>query len=480
MSESVAQKTARTSLWSGVERFANLGVNFIVQLILARMLMPSDFGVVAMMTVFIGICQAISESGITNALIRKQDCNQRDFSTAFYVSFALSIILYFILFHVAPLIAQFYKMPLITALLRVYALVFFFEALRIVQYARLCKRLEFKIIAKISSISVFVSGIIGLLTAYAGMGAWALIGQLLSASIIYFIMITIHERWIPDRCFDKQAFRYLWGFGSKMLLTGIISRIYGNIYSLVIGRYYNPTILGYFNNGQRYGQFYPYLVESVFARNSLPIFAEYQSNRVQLSNIYRKYIRLVSLLTFPACLLLVLLARPLVVILLTEKWLGVVPYLQLFAVAALLVPANTINLNILQAMGRTDLTLIAEIVKKSIGFVFVFFLVQFGPMWLAVGSGIMALFAYCVNAYCAKIVLKLSIITQIKDVLDIFLSSMATAIFVYFLNISSSFLCIIVNSLIYFIIYFALIKYVVKEELVNQISVMLKKLNYRR
>ena len=482
MAESVAQKTVKTSLWSGIERFANLGVNLVVQLILARLLTPSDFGVVAMMMVFIGICQAISECGITNALIRKLDCNQRDYSTAFYVNLALSLILYLILFATAPLIAKFYKMPAVTVLLRTYALVFFFEALRIVQYAKLCKHLEFNTIAKISTASVFVSGLLGLFIAYAGMGAWALVGQLLSASIIYFILITIRERWIPDRCFDKQSFEYLWGFGSKMLLTGIISRIYSNIYSLVIGRYYNPTILGYFNNGQRYGQFYPYLIESVFVRNSLPIFAEYQSNQLQLCNIYRKYVRLVSLLTFPACFLLFLLAQPLVVLVLTEKWLGAVPYIQVFSLAALLVPANTINLNILQVMGRTDLTLKAEVFKKTIGFIVVFLFVRYGPMWLAIGSSIVAFISYYVNAYCAKIVLKLSLLTQIRDIYGILLSSVFAAIIVYFLNVFDidAYIYILVCSLSYLIIYFATIKYLLNEELINQILVMIKEVISRR
>jgi len=482
MTESVAQKTARTSLWSGVERFANLGVNLVVQLILARLLSPSDFGVVAMMTVFIGICQAISECGITNALIRKLDCNQRVYSTAFFVNVVLSIVLYFILFITAPLIAQFYKMPPVTILLRAYALVFFFEALRIVQYVKLCKRLEFKTIAKISSASVFTSGLLGLFIAYAGLGAWALVGQLLSASIIYYILITIREKWLPDRCFDKHAFRYLWGFGSKMLLTGIISRIYSNIYSLVIGRYYNPTVLGYFNNGQRYGQFYPYLIESVFVRNSLPIFAEHQTNQLQLCNIYRKYIRLVSLLTFPACFLLILLAQPIVVLLLTEKWLEAVPYVQIFSLTAILVPANTINLNILQVMGRTDLTLKAEVVKKAIGFVVVFLLVKYGPMWLAIGSGILAFVSYYVNAYCAKIVLQLSLITQIKDILGILLSSVFAAIITYCIKTIyvDTYTCIFICFLSYIVIYMAIIKYLLKEELLNQIQVMIKEKIQRR
>ena len=472
----VAEKTIKTSFWSGIERFANLGVNLLVQLLLARILTPSDFGVVAMMTVFVGISQAVSECGFTNALIRKRDCNQRDYSTAFYVNFGLSIILYAILFVSAPYIASFYKMPLVKSLLRVYAFVFIFEALRIVQYSKLCKRLDFKTIARISSLSVFLSGVIGVVMAYMNMGTWALVGQLLSASVIYFLLIAVKEKWMPTKCFDKESFRYLWGFGSKMLLTGIISRLYSNINSLVIGRFYNSSVLGIFNNGQRYGLFYPNLIDNVFVKNSLPIMADLQDNKTRLCEVYRKFVQLVSFVTFPACMVIVVLAKPIVVLLLTEKWVGAVPYLQLFALTALYIPANSINLNVLQVMGRTDLTLKAEIVKKSIGFIVVFALVSFGPLYLAIGSSMLCLFANYVNLYCAKIVLGLSMRQQISDLGGIFLSSIVCAILAFFvtlLNIDYT-LQILCGCVVSIFAYVVIIHYFTHYELFSQLLTIMQ------
>lgn len=474
--ESVASKTARTSLWAAIERFANLGVNLLVQLVLARLLTPSDFGVVAMMTVFIGISQAVSECGMTNALIRKQDCSQSDYSTAFFLNFGISVVLYLILFFVAPIISSFYHMPMICSLLRVYAWVFILESLRIVQYAKLCKRLKFDTIAKISSASVFLSGIISVSMAYWGGGVWALIAQMLLSAFFYLLFISMVGRWLPDFHFDVNSFRYLWGFGSKMLLTGIISRIYSNIYSLIIGRFYNANVLGLFNNGQRYGFFYPSLIENIFVRNSLPIFSEYQDSPALLCDLYRKFIRLVSFLSFPICLLTIAMAKPIIILLLTEKWVDATIYLQIFASTALLTPANSINLNILQVKGRTDLTLKAEIIKKSVGFVLIFMTVMLGPIYLALTSCFISLFAFCVNGYCAKIVLGVRFFLQIKDLIGIFAASAFSAALscvVLFFNMSS-FMQILSSFIICSLIYIFTTKYILKLEVYNQVKLLFR------
>lgn len=481
--ENVAKTTANTSFWSAVERFANMGVNLSVQLVLARLLTPSDFGIVAMMTVFIGISQSVSECGVTNALIRKSDCNQEDYSTAFYLNLSISLILYVVLFITSPLIANYYNMPMIKDLLRVYSLVFIFEAVRIVQYSRLCKKMEFRVIARISASSVLLSGIIGVTMAYSGYGVWSLVFQMLSASFLYLVFLIFKERWFPDISFKKESFLYLWGFGSKMLLTGIISRIYLNINSLVIGRLYNSNILGLFNNGQRYGLFYPNLVDSIFVRNSLPILSMIQDDNMRLCVIYRRFVRLVSFVTFPICLLIVVLAKPIIIILLTEKWMGATIYLQLFAATALLIPANSINLNILQVKARTDLTLKAEVVKKGAGFILVFLVASSGPIYLAITSSFLALFSYYINVKCAKKVLGLSIRDQMSDFYGIFISSMISAIFVffitYFLKINNIQM-IIVGFSSGCLIYYILTRYIFKFDEYDKIGMIIKDLKNRK
>lgn len=476
MLESVTQKTVKTSFWTAIERFSNLGINLIVQLLLARMLAPADFGVIAMLTVFIGISQAVSECGVTNALIRKKNCTQNDYSTAFYLNVGISLLLYFIIFIVSPYISEFYSMPIVEKLLKVYSFVFILEALRIVQYSKLCKNLNFKSIGIISSISVFMSGLIGVGMAWKGFGAWALVTQILSAALFYLIFIQCKVRWYPSFCFDRQSFKYLWNFGSKMLLTGIISRVYSNIYNLVIGKAFSPAILGVFNNGQKYAQFYPNLIDSIFVKNSLPILSEFQDNNERLENLYRKFIQLVCFLTFPICFIVFALAKPIIILLFTEKWIDAVPYLQIFAITALLIPANSINLNMLQVKGRTDYTLKAEIFKKGLGFVLVFALLPLGPFYLAVGSSIMGVIAYVVNVYYARKLLGLSVIQQAKDIGGIFVSSIIPmAVILCMKNFMIGDIWILTCcSLVFLVLYMGLAKYIIHVPICNHLWKIVK------
>lgn len=478
MKESVSQKTAKTSFWTAIERFSNLGINLIVQLLLARMLNPSDFGVIAMMTVFIGISQAVSECGVTNALIRKKDCSQQDYSTAFYLNLGISIVLYIIIYILSPYISAFYNMPIVEKLLKVYSLVFILEALRIVQYSKLCKKLDFKSIGIISSSSVFISGLIGLGLAWEGYGAWALIMQVLSAAFFYLFLIQFKVKWYPNFCFDKQSFKYLWEFGSKMLLTGIISRVYSNIYNLVIGKAFSSATLGLFNNGQKYAQFYPNLVDSIFVKNSLPILSEFQDNDERLRDLYRKYIQLVCFLTFPVCFVVFALAEPIIIILFTEKWIEAVPYLKIFAITALLIPANSINLNMLQVKGRTDYTLKAEVLKKGVGFLLVFLLIPLGPFFLAIGSSIISVVAYAVNVYYAKKLLGLSIIQQTKDIGEILISSILPLLVILYLKkyIVSDSLTLIYCSLVFLVLFCFMAKFIVHIPVFDQIVNVIKKI----
>lgn len=473
---SVSEKTARSSFWTAIERFSTLGVSMFVQIILARLLMPSDYGAIAMLTVFIGISQAITESGMTNALIRKQDCTEQDYSTAFFLNTGISIVLYLILYITAPFISDFYKMPILCPALRVYSFVFVFDGLKIVQYSKLAKALDFKSIAIVSSVSVAVSGLIGVLFAYVNFGVWALVAQVVSASFIYSIALYVRLKWLPTMSFNKDSFQYLWGFGSKMLLTGIISRIYSNIYNLVIGRFFTSSVLGVFNNGHKYANFYPALIDSIFIRNSLPIFSEYQDDGERLSELYAKFVRLVMFLTFPVCVLLFHLAKPLVLIVFTEKWIGMVPYLQIFAITALLIPANNISLNMMQVKGRTDLTLKAEIIKKTIGLLTVFALIPFGPIILAIGSSCITLFAYIINVYYARKVIGLSVKKQISDILQILIASLTSVIPVCFIDMME--LSVIINILlslfIYSLMYFLISYYVMHNEIYVPLILLVK------
>lgn len=478
MSNTIANKTMRTSFWGAIEKVTNMGTHFIVTLLLARLLCPEDYGIIAMLTVFIAISQQIIECGFSNALIRKQDCSTVDYSTAFFFNISISIAIYLVLFLCAPLLASFYDMPLITDVLRVYGITLILDSFRLVQYSMLVKGLEFKNIAKISSISVAVSGVVGIVAAYLGLGVWALVIQTISNSLLYLILVFLSIRWIPILVFSKESFKYLWGFGSKMLLTGIISSIYSNIYSLVIGKVYSSKELGIFNRGQNTASIIPGVVQSVFNRNSLPILSELQNDNEKLISVYRKFISIVSFITFPCVLLLCVLAKPFVYAILTEKWAEAIVYIQIFSITAILAPANFINLNLLQVKGRTDLTLKAEIIKKSIGLIMVFALMSFGPLVLAIGSSLFNIFTYSINLYYAKKLTSLKYSSQLKDMSPYFFASIVSAICVYItiIFVENYFVQLILGGLEGMLIYFFITKYIFKIDLYNKFkSTVLRK-----
>ena len=431
--ESVVHKTARTSIWGGIEKISTLGVSFVVSLVLARLLSPADYGAIAMLTVFLAIAEQFITCGFGNALIRKPDCTHTDYSTAFYFNLAVSLICYAVLFFTAPLIASFYKMDILCPVLRVSGLTLPIGAFRLVQNAILTKTLKAEKSALVQLCSAVLSGGIGIYLAYKGFGVWSLVAQQVSAGVVTCCILWVASEWYPRWEFSLESLKYLWNFGSKMLVTGIISSVYANIYSIVIGKWYDGATLGIFNRGQRFARIIPEVTESALAKNSLPILSQLQDDNERLVHVYREFIKLSCFIAFPAVCLTSLLAEPFVRLVLTEKWMDSVIYIQIFALTALFFPANSVNLNLLQTYGRSDYTLKAEIIKKSIGLATVFILLPYGPLYLAAGSCAMDILALVVNAYFAKRLSGLPYCLQLLDILPAFVCTVLMALAVFFL-----------------------------------------------
>lgn len=475
--ETVSHKTARTAFWSGIEKAVNMGTQFVVTLILARLLLPEDYGAIAMLTVFIGVAERMVESGVSNALIRKMDCSQVDYSTGFYFNLMMSLGLYCVLFFIAPLISDFYNIPILCNVLRVYGVLVIANALTLVQYSMLSKNLEFKKLAKIKSVSVILSGIIGVGCAYYGLGVWALVAQGLSSSVLYAFSMSLNTRWMPSFVFSKESFRYLWNFGSKMLLTGIIGSLYANIYSLVIGKVYDSRSLGLFNRGQYTANVPTGVLESVFIRSSLPILSELQNDNQRLVDVYRKFVVLVAFVSFPICFLLAALATPFVQVVLTDKWIDSVIYIQIFAMSAVVAAPNILNLNLFQVKGRSDITLKAEIIKKSMGVLVVFLLLPFGPLILAIGASIFNIVGYSVNLYYAKKLVGIPFVLQLRDMLPCCVSAILASVVVCFFTAITlpPFIHLFVGGIIGCVIYYCCTKYLYKMEIYNQIFSLIKR-----
>lgn len=474
--ESVVRKTARTSIWGGVEKISTLGISFVVSLVLARLLSPADYGAIAMLTVFIAIAEQFMTCGFGNALIRKPDCTHLDYSTAFYFNLAVSLVCYALLYAAAPWIASFYKIDILCPVLRISGLTLPIGALRLVQNAILNKKLKAEKSAVIQLVSATVSGAIGIFMAVKGFGVWSLVAQQLSAGIVSVIILWIASEWYPRIEFSMGSLRYLWNFGSKMLLTGIISSTYANIYSIVIGKFYDGSSLGVFNRGQRFARLFPEVTESVLGKYSLPILSQLQNDNERLIHVYREFIKLACFIAFPAVCMTGLLAEPFVRLVLTEKWMDSVIYIQIFAVTALFFPANSINLNLLQTYGRSDYTLKAEVIKKTIGLATVFALLPFGPIYLAVGACAMDVLALVVNAYFAKKLSGLPYGRQLKDILPAFICTLGMSAVVFLLCrfLPGDWAKLIVGGGVGAGVYFVLTRYVYKMDIYNKLSSLLR------
>lgn len=429
--ESLKNKTVKGMGWSAVENVTRMGVTFVVSIILARLLTPDEYGLIGILTIFIAIFNAIVDSGFTNALIRKQDATDTDYSTVFYTNLVLSVFLAATLFLCANPIAAFFERPELVSLTRVMSSVVVINALAIVQRARTTKAIDFKTQTKITFVASIASGAIGIAMAYKGFGVWALVGQQISNQAISTILFWIYNRWMPKLIFSWASFKEMWAFGSKLLASGLIDTAWKEIYQVVIGKCYSPATLGLYTRAKQFADLCSSNLTSVVQRVSYPVLSSIQDDRVRLKSAYQRVIKTTMLPTFVLMLGVAAVAKPMVLVLIGEQWLPCVPFLQIMCSFKMLYPLHAINLNMLQVQGRSDLFLKLEIIKK---------IINIGPLLLGIfvdiylmlaGSLVTSLIAYYLNAYYSGPFLNYSIKEQIKDILPSFGVAVAMAIPVF-------------------------------------------------
>lgn len=416
MAESLKSKTVSGVLWSALERFSLQGVQFVINIIMARLLLPSDYGMIGMLVIFLQISQAFIDSGFANALIQKKDRTNTDFSTVFYFNVVLSILFYVLIFISAPYIADFYHMPTLTLVTRVISLGLIISSLSAVHKTKLICTIDFKTQSKVSLVSAIFSGLLGIFMAYTGFGVWALVYQSLVNALLQTIMYYVFLRWLPARIFSVYSFKRLFSFGSKLLLSGLIHTVYYNLYSIVIGRKFSAMDLGYYTRAEQFATFPSSNLNAIISRVIFPILSSIQDNDEYLSLAYRKYIRLASFLIFPLMIGLAVLAKPIIIILLTEKWIGIIVLLQILCLDWMFDHLSIINLNLLYVKGRSDLALRLEIVKKVIATFILFVSIPFGLIGMCWGRVIYSLLATYLNTRYTNSLISLSFITQMKDI----------------------------------------------------------------
>ncbi len=416
MTEDLKKETAKGVAWSGIDKIANGGIQFLANIVLARMLTPKDFGLLAIIAIFVQISQTFIDSGFGNALIQKKDRSQTDYSTVFFFNLALSFGFYVILFFCAPLIADFFDNEKLTSLTRVVGLNLIIGALVSVHKTRLTVQLRFKIQAVISLISSCVSAIVAIWMAYRGYGVWSLVALTITSISVQMVLIYILIKWRPSLEFSKTAFRSLFSYSSKLLGASLIHLLYRNIYPIIIGKRFSPVELGYFNRADTFAMYPPYMIGSVISRVAFPIFSRIQDDNARLRNAYSKYIVFASLIIFPILIGLLVLAEPLTLLILKEKWLPMVPMLQILCIDWMTDHLCTINLNVLYVKGRSDLAFKLEIIKKSLALGIFFVSLYWGIIGVCWGRVVYSCCAVYLNSFYTKQLIGISLFQQLKDI----------------------------------------------------------------
>jgi O-antigen/teichoic acid export membrane protein len=428
---SLKEKTIKGIGWSFTDNVVSTGITFLTGLILARILSPEEFGILGMIAVFIAVSNTIVESGFSSALIRKNDATNTDYNTVFYFNLLLGIVLYVLLFICSPAISRFFNEPILIPVTRVMGILLIINAFGIIQRTILTKKVDFKTQTKISLIASLTSGGIGIGMAVKGLGVWSLVGQQVSRQLLNSIFLWVFNKWRPVLEFSKKSFKDLFGFGSKLLASGLIDTIYRNIFYLIIGKFYQADKLGQYTRAEGFKSVFSSNLTGIVQRVSFPVLSSIQDDANLLRQAYRRVIKTTMLITFTCMLGLAAVAHPLITVLIGEKWLPAAEYLQIICFAAMLYPLHAINLNMLQVKGRSDLFLRLEIIKKIVGILPIFLGIFLGIKVMLWGSVFTSFVAYFLNSKYSGNLISYPVKEQIKDILPSFIIALSMAILVF-------------------------------------------------
>lgn len=427
-------------IWRFLERCGAQGVTLIVSIVLARLLDPNVYGTIALVTIFTTIMQIFVDSGMGNALIQKKDADDLDFSSVFYFNIVMCSVLYLIMFFLAPFIAKFYKIPELTAVVRVLSLILVISGVKNVQQAYVSRHLMFKRFFFATLGGTIGAAVIGIIMAYFGFGVWALVAQMLFNTTIDTLILWITVKWRPKKMFSMQRLKSLFSYGWKLLISALLDTVYNNIRQLIIGKVYTKSDLAYYNNGKKYPEYLVSNINTAIDSVLLPTMSNEQNHPERVKSMTRRAIKTATFIIMPLMVGFAVCSRQLVSLILTDKWLPSVPFMQIFCISFAFYPIHTANLNAIKAMGRSDLFLKLEIIKKSIGVVTIIIAIKFGVMAMAYSMLITSFISQVVNSFPNKKLLNYSYLEQVKDMLPQIILSLVMGAIVYavtFLKLSS-------------------------------------------
>ena len=430
---SVKKQTLLGLSWTFLDTFFIRGLTFVALIFLARLLGPEEFGLIGMISVFIGIGKTLSDSGLTNSLIRTKDPVDKDYSTVFIVNIIISIVVYLSIYFLSPSISTFFDQPILIGVIRLYSLVFIITALSATHIAILTKSMSFKKITIISMPSTIIGVVTGLLLGYYGYGVWSIVWLYLSTEIIRCLLFWIYSLWRPSLMFSLEKFKFHYVFGYKLMLSGLLNAIFENVYNVIIGKYYTPAVLGYYERSRQFVKYPSATFTGVISKVTYPLLAKYFGQDDQLRILYKKLIRVSFFIISPCMLGISAVAKPLFNLILGDEWLPAVIFFQILCFAMMLYPIHTFNLNILKVYGRSDLFLKIEVLKKIIISLTILVSFQFGVIGLVWGSVFTSYISLIINMYYSNKIINYSILDQIKDLSSSFILSILMFYITYIL-----------------------------------------------
>ena len=410
------QKTVIGLFWSFSQQFSSQIIAFAVSIILARLLSPSDFGLIGMLSIFISLGNSLMDSGMTSSIIRTVDADQKDYSTVFLINITSSIVIYIVVFFGAPFIALFYDQPILKDIVRLYSLTFVFTAFMGIQSAKLTKEMKFRLQMLIQIPSVIIGGIVGILFAYQGYGVWSLVYMSLVQTLLLSAQHWLYSGWRPSLKFDLERFKLHFGFGYKITLSGLIVMVYDNIFTIIIGKYYSAAQLGFYTRALSLRQLPISNLSSALNKVTYPMLSLLNSDDVKLKEVYRRLMQQVIFWIVPLLIFLIVVAEPLIKFLLTDKWLPAVPYFQILCLTGIFLPLQGYNGNILKVKGRTDTILKIQIFQKIFGIIGIIIVLPFGIFGLLYFQLFSAVVDYIIGAFYGGKMINYHILEQLNDI----------------------------------------------------------------
>jgi len=466
--------------WTFIQQFGVQGIGFVVSIILARLLEPKEFGLIAMITVFIGIGNALLNAGLGSSLIRSKKVDEEDYATVFYFNLVVSILVYIITYIAAPYIANFYNQPILTKLVRWLILTFVINAFAIIQQTRLTKLMDFKTQTLVAIPSLLIGGIVGISMAYLQFGVWSLIAFNLIKTLASTLQLWFYTKWKPLLKFNIEKFKIHFNFGYKLTLSSILDTLFTNIYNIIIGKFFPIAEVGFYQRANSL-QMYPVgMISAIMGKVTYPLFAQIQDDNTRLKSVYKKILQMNIFILAPLLIVAGVLAEPIFRFLFTEKWLPAVPYFRILLLTGILYPIHSFNLSILNIKGRSDLFLKLEIIKKILVIIVIVISIKYGILGLLYGRVISSILAFFINTHYSGKFINYTALEQIKDILPIFSLSILIGVIVFIFDFytknifNSDFLRLAINTTIASVIYVSL-SYLLKLDSFTEIIHIIKK-----